>query len=148
MTEYDEALKAAEYSEKLQYIYPDKLNNNQSNNTLRSRNRFNPPCNECVSSNLAKNFLKLIDKHFSKTSPLKKYFNKNTMKVSYSCMPNMISIIASHNRKILNTQHSTQIKGCNCRGGATTCPLDCKCLTESLIYKAIFKAGDQKAEYI
>ena len=152
VTEYDEALKAAGYSEKLQYIHPDKLNNNLSNNTRRSRKRkiiwFNPPYNECVSSNLAKNFLKLIDKHFDKTSPLKKYFNKNTVKVSYSCMPNMISIITSHNRKILNTQHSTQIKGCNCRGGTTACPLDGKCLTESLIYKAIVKAGDQKAEYI
>ena len=63
-------------------------------------------------------------------------------------MPNMISIIASHNRKILNTQHSTQIKGWNCRGGTTACPLDGKCLTDSLIYKAIVKAGDQKAEYI
>ena len=50
MTEYDEALKAAGYSEKLQYIYPDKLNNNLSNNTRRSRKRkiiwFNPPYNE------------------------------------------------------------------------------------------------------
>ena len=41
VTEYDKALKAAGYSEKLQYIYSDKLNNNQSNNNQRSRKRIN-----------------------------------------------------------------------------------------------------------
>ena len=34
------------------------------------------------------------------------------------------------------------------RGGATTSPLDGKCLTVSLVYKAIIKSGDQKSEYI
>ena len=43
----------------------------------------------------------------------------------------MASRIASHNR-----------------GGATTSPLDGKCLTVSLVYKAIIKSGDQKSEYI
>jgi len=49
VTEYDEALKAVRYSEKLQHIYPDKLNNNQSNNRRKSRKRkiiwFNLPYN-------------------------------------------------------------------------------------------------------
>ena len=49
----------------------------------------------------------------------------------YSSIPNMASRIASHNR-----------------GGATTSPLDGKCLTVSLVYKAIIKSGDQKSEYI
>ena len=60
-------------------------------------------------------------------------------------MPNMASIIASHNRKIMNTQHSTQMKGCNCRGGAAPCQLDGECLTDSLVYKPpSVKSGDQK----
>ena len=76
------------------------------------------------------------NKHLEKILQLHKYFNKNNIKVSYSCMPNLASI-ASHNRKILNTQHSTQMKECNCKGGATTCPLDGKCLTDSLVYKEV-----------
>ena len=39
VTEYDEALKVEGYSEKLQYIYPDKTNDNQPNNSRRSRKR-------------------------------------------------------------------------------------------------------------
>ena len=44
---------------------------------------FNPPYNERVTNNLAKNFLKLIDTHLGKNTPLHKYFNKNNIKVSY-----------------------------------------------------------------
>ena len=80
--------------------------------------------------------------------PLHKYFNRNSIKVSYSCMPNMSSIIASHNRKIFNIKTSNSEKGCNCRGWVASCPLNGKCLTEALVYKATVQSGDQKAEYI
>ena len=78
VTEYNESLKAAEYSPTLEFIYPDKPNNIQtiskqypnniqiiqSNSKKKSRKRkiiwFNPPYNERVTNNVAKNFLKLI----------------------------------------------------------------------------------------
>ena len=55
-----------------------------------SRNRkiiwFNPLYNQNVSTNIAKIFLKLVGKHFPRTHRLRKIFNRNIIKVSYSCM--------------------------------------------------------------
>ena len=62
-------------------------------------------------------------------------FNKNNVKVSYSCMPNMGSIINNNNKKILTNNNTTPQNGCNCRKKGQ-CPLDNNCLTTSVIYKA------------
>ena len=50
-----------------------------------------------VSTNIGRNFLNLIDKHFPSHHKLHKIFNRNTVKVSYSCMRNVKSIITKHN---------------------------------------------------
>ena len=62
-------------------------------------------------------------------------FNKNNVKVSYSCMPNMGSIINNNNKKILTNNNTTPQNGCNCRKKGQ-CPLDNNCLTTSVIYIA------------
>ena len=67
-----------------------------------------------------------------------KIFNKNTVKVSYSCTDNLQTIIKKHNRKILETTTNTTIsteKNCNCRK-KKDCPLKNNCLTSSVIYNA------------
>ena len=64
-----------------------------------------------------------------------------------SCCPN-IQNINSHNRKILNdrTQEPPQTnKTCNCRQ-KQDCPLDNKCCTSCVIYKATIK--NEKKNYI
>ena len=43
----------------------------------------------------------MIKKHFPQGHKFHKIFNKNNVKVSYSCMANMKSIISSHNKTIL-----------------------------------------------
>ena len=55
---------------------------------------FNAPYNAKVATNVAHKFLLLVDKHFPAGSPLNKHFNRNIIKVSYSCMPNMAKIIS------------------------------------------------------
>ena len=67
-------------------------------------------------TNIGKEFLNLISKHFPKNHQKSKIFNKNNMKVSYSCTDNLQTIIKKHNRKILKTSKtpSTENK-CNCR---------------------------------
>ena len=63
----------------------------------RNRNRkviwFNPPFNSCVRTNVGKQFLKLIKKHFTVNHRFYKILNKNTIKLSYSCMPSVGSAI-------------------------------------------------------
>ena len=62
-----------------------------------------------------------------------KIFNRNTVKISYSCLRNISSIISSHNRNILSPKQ--QSFGCNCRV-KNECPLNGECQTPSVIYRA------------
>ena len=57
---------------------------------------FNPPYNSNVKTNIGHKFLQAIDDCFPKNNPLHKIFNRNTLKLSYSCMPNIRNIISDH----------------------------------------------------
>ena len=97
-----------------------------------------PSIQQNVQTNVAKIFLQLVNKHFPKKHKFHKIFNRNTVKVSYSCMENMASIIIKHNKKILNSMPQNQDAGCNCKR-KDKCPLQNNCLTQSVIYKASVK---------
>ena len=58
--------------------------------------------------------------HFPKGNSLNKIFNKSTVKVSYSRMGNISTIISSHNKNILNPVSNTEYD-CNCRFKKTDC---------------------------
>ena len=77
--EYEKALKKCGHKTKLTYNPP----NHEQNNVRRKRERkiiwFNPPLNLDLSTNVAKIFLNLIEKHFPCSSKLHKIFNKNTI---------------------------------------------------------------------
>ena len=130
---YDKALRSSGFNESLHYC---KKNTTAPTKTNRKRNTiwFNPPYSKNVQTNVAKTFLNLIKKPFPPNHNLHPIFNKNNVKVSYSCMPNMSSIIKNHNKKILNN-NTTPKNGCNCRQ-KDQCPLDNNCLITSVIYKA------------
>ena len=53
---------------------------------------------------LGKRVFKLLKRHFSKRHKMSKVFNKDTVKLSYSCCRNISSKIYSNNRRIL-THH-------------------------------------------
>ena len=147
--QYQEALKNAGYNQEMKY---EKKNDNKQKKKSRSRNIiwFNPPYSQSVKTNIGAKFLNLIDKHFKK-SEMQKYFNRKTVKISYSCMPNIESIISGHNRKLLQSTPAkdTQMKTCSCRGGTTNCPLSGYCLTKSIIYKAeVIDEEEQTSTYI
>ena len=82
---------------KLDYIKqaPQKARRNRQRNIIW----FNPPFSKNVNTNIARNFLCLIHKHCPPNHKLHKIFNRNTVKVSYSWMSNVKSII-------LNTTHA------------------------------------------
>ena len=101
-----------------------------------------------MATNIGRRFLELIDKHFPNNSPLRKLFNRNNVKISYSCTKNMKSIIASNNSKLLKPDENT-VNGrkCNCRS-PENCPLNGKCLEESLIYSSKVSSNLGTKEYI
>ena len=116
-----------------------------SSNRKRKRKKeviyFNPPFCESVQTNIGKEFMKIVDRHFHKDSYFKKIFNRSTIKLSYSCMPNLKSIISTHNRKVLNrgqapnTNDGAVGQNCNC-ADKTTCPLNNNCKVDKVIYRA------------
>ena len=98
--EYENALENSRYhSIKLNYtqIRENKSKHNRSQNIIW----FNPPYSQNVIISVAKRFLNLLDHHCPKSSKQRKIFNRNTVKVSYSCIENISSIIGSHNEKLL-----------------------------------------------
>ena len=72
---------------------------------------FNPPFSLNVSTNIGGKFLRLIDEHFPKGHQLRKILNRNTIKISYKCMPNLKSQISKHNFKILKDQEAPIDRG-------------------------------------
>ena len=128
---YVKALISSGFNANLHYY-----EENTTTPTKRNRKRniwFNPPYSKNVQTNVAKTFLNLIKKHSPPNYNLHPVFNKNNVKVSYNCMPNMGSII--HNKKILTNNNTTPQNGFNCRK-RDQCPLNNNCLITSVIYKA------------
>ena len=89
-----------------------------------------------MATSVAKTFLALIDKHFSKNKRLSKIFNRNIKTVSHSCLPYGKQTISNNNHRLLQLhgmKESTQdSKLCNCRQKT----LDGKCLTKCVVYEA------------
>ena len=131
-THYQDALR------KSGHTYDLKYNPVTENNRRRRRRNviwFNPPYSKRVSTNVGKIFLTLIDKHFPRNHKFRKLFNRNNVKVSYACMPNVRSVINAHNRKILEEKQQLALGSCNCNDNSN-CPLDGHCLTSNALYQA------------
>jgi len=145
---YRDALKNSNYENPFTYqpiTNQSKTNTPSQTSPTRRRNIiwFNPPFSKSVKTNVGRTFLNLIDKHFPPSNPLHKIFNRNNIKVSYSCMENIKSTISSHNHKLLSNDPPTHDQ-CNC-SSVKECPLNGKCLTKSVVYKAEIKTQNNGA---
>ena len=146
---YQKALQESGYDHKLTY-HPEAQ---QTRKRKRKRNVtwYNPPWNSNLKTNLGRKLLCIVDKCFPKIHPLHKIFNRHTLKLSYSCMPNMKSTIASHNKTILSnvtpalTQQSRD--GCNCRK-KNECPLEGHCLQSNVVYQATVTSETSTESYV
>ena len=149
---YEECLRKSGYtSVNLEYKPP--ADTKQRNKRTRTRNIlwYNPPWSENVATNIGKKFFNLIEKHFPNGHRYRKFINRNCVKLSYSCMENMRSIITKHNVSLLKKYNtpppSTNERLCNCRKN-TECPLNGECLTKSLVYEATLKTNEDAFTYI
>ena len=86
--------------------------------------RFNPAFSKSVSTKIGKSFLSLLDLHFPKNHIFNSIFNRNKIKVSYSCMQNIKTIINNHNMKVLNNSAGIE-ESRDCRN-KNSCRLDGK----------------------
>ena len=86
--------------------------------------------------------MQLFKKNFSKEHKFYKIFNKNTLKLSYCCMPNIKTKINVHNTDILRNTPLKNAKQCKCQQ-KENCPMNGACLEESLIYYATISSHDK-----
>ena len=70
------------------------------------------------------------------------------MKLTCSCMSNMISIISRHNKTLLDNRAESNyaITPCNCRIKAN-CSLEGRCRQSSIVHKATITSGDAARHY-
>lgn len=141
--DYEQALKKSGHNHQLNYN--KKQNKNKSRNRARNIIWYNPPYNIAAKTNLGSKFLQLVQKHFPPKHRLHIIFNKNNIKLSYSCTKNIGTIIKNHNSNITNKE--TKEKTCNCRN-KNNCPLNGECLTSNIIYKATVTTDNNTAHYI
>ena len=102
---------------------------------IRTRN-----ANEDVKS-FGKAFLNLLHKHFHSTHSIRKMLNKNMVKISYSCMSHVNSIISAHNCSIPSPSKANY--GCNCRDKT-----NCFCKTSAVHPTLFTSVGNEKMVYL
>ena len=111
---YQNALRHSNFDH--EFTYTQDARQRTRRNRQRNIIWFNPPFSKSVNTNIGREFLSLIDKHFPLQHKLHKIFNRNTLKVSYSCMNNVKSIITKHNAHIIRNSQSqnTETDYCYC----------------------------------
>ena len=65
---------------------------------------------------------------------LSKIFNKNTVKLSYNCMPYIFTLISRGNSRKLKRNKNTKVLNCNCIKKENW-PIKVRCQIECIVYK-------------
>ena len=97
---YETALNESGSKKALTYTKTTNVNNR---NRARNIIWFNPPHSQNVKTNIGKALIKLVKKHFPRGHKLYKIFNRNTLKLSYSSMSSISSVIKQNNYRVLST---------------------------------------------
>ena len=149
---YQATLDASEYDHKLTFDSNARDTNQRRKNNNRNRNVtwFNPPWSNSVKSNIGAQFLAILKETFPPTHQLYKICNRNTIKLSYRCMPNMRREINKHNNKILKGEDGAAVQNelfdCNCRPQKRreTCKVmpGIGCQVSNVVYKATVTRAD------
>ena len=99
-----------------------------------------------VKTNVGREFLSLLDKHFPESHPLHSILNRNTIKISYSCLPNMARKLANHNSKILKSFNNPTPRPqaqSNCqKSRKQECPVPSACNQDGAIYRTAVATND------
>ena len=134
---YQEALNRSGYNHILKYDDVPAVKKHQRGNRQRNIIWFNPPYSKSVKTNVGKYFLKLLEKHFPKRHKMNKIFNRNTVKISYSCMPSMKAVTNRHNKRVLQKRidNPDPVRTCNCPN-ADECLFGGICLEKDVQYVA------------
>ena len=100
---YQEALESAGHKHKLKYVEKDIGSYNKVKKRTRSKKQyfFNPPYELNVKTNVAKEVFKALERTIPKGHKLYPLLNRDTVKVTYSTMPNIQKKVSCHNKKVI-----------------------------------------------
>ena len=121
---------------------------------MKNRTYFNPPYSINVETNVGKVFLELLDTHFPPGHKLRSVMNRDSVKFSYRCLPNMGSYVAKNNSKVLRQENGSQRKvppRCNCqKSKKKDCPVPGACNQGGVVYQATVtsEGGKNQQTYI
>ena len=132
---YQKALDTSGYTHCLKFSTPPASQPSNPDRKNRHRNIiwYNSPYSKNVATNLGKSLIKIMDEEFPKNHVLHKIFNRNTVKITYSCMSNIKHNIDGHNKSVLSKKN-VATRNCNCRKPAD-CPMNGDCLKQSVVYQ-------------
>ena len=142
---YEQHLASCGYKEKLTYQHQGgNIENIKNCGKNRKRNIiwFNSPYSKSLKTNIGKYFFRLLKNHFPPGHKLYKIFSKNTLKRSYSCIPNLKAKIDGHNKEILQNTPPPKSKLFNCLK-KQNCPMRGACLNENVPYFARISCDDR-----
>ena len=147
---YQLALQEAGHDNKL-FFDPD-LKKGKNKTRKRNITWYNPPYCRSIKTNLGKQFLQIVIECFPPSHKLRKIFNKNSVKLSYSCLPNVGSrILNGTNRKFSNVTSLNQDATKDCVGHrrGAGCPVSNGiCNRNNNVYKASITSGNQVFNYV
>ena len=136
---YEDKLHQSGYQQKLKYN-PVNTKTHNKRNHKRNTIWFNLSFSRNVSTKIGKYLLNLLDKHFPKNHRFHKIFNRNSVKVSYSCTKNMKTIINKQNKNILGKKPSINTSTCNCRN-KEACTLNGHCQIREVVYEGTLSSN-------
>ena len=140
---YEEALNKEGYDVELKYLPKEDQNKVKKKRSRYKVVWYNPPYSSQVKTMVGHLFLALVEKHFKRGTKIGGRFNRNTLKLSYSCLPNMGAKLRHHNNKVLGTKQAWSEPesgvSCNCRD-KTLCKVENKCKLPGALYSGLVVA--------
>ena len=137
---YQAELNRCNYNHILKFSPPEAKYPQQRRKRCKQCSWFNPPYSINVETNVGKIFLELLDTHFPPGHTLRSVMNRNSVKVSYRCLPNMGSLVAKHNSKVVKKATAGQAPPpprCNCqKSRKKDCPVPGACNQRGVVYQA------------
>ena len=101
-----------------------------------------------VSTNIGKEFLKIVDSSFPPGNPLHGKLNRHNMKMAYSTMPNMKAQVSRHNQRLLREETGEELESCP-HTRTVPCPMPGtgECTKTNVIYQATITSDDGQVNH-
>ena len=147
---YQQAIREAGHSYELKYECDMEMSKNKKNkNRKRHILWYNPPYCRSVKTNIGKNFLQIVSEAFPKSHKLNKILNRNTLKISYCCLPNVGSkILADAMNKYRGPKIDENTPCINHRGNKECPVVGGKCNLRNNVYNAKIITNNTTFNYI